>query len=100
MSMESSEMVNTEIVNYRPTCDIKALKARAKMYAQIRQFFAEREVLEVETPILSQAGVTDVHLASVQAQGRFTKFAKSSVMMNMDVNTTVNSPCWSGIVQI
>ena len=68
MSMESSEMVNTEIVNYQPTCDIKALKARAKMYAQIRQFFAEREVLEVETPILSQAGVTDVHLASVQAQ--------------------------------
>ena len=33
MSMESSEMVNTEIVNYQPTCNIKALKARAKMYA-------------------------------------------------------------------
>ena len=61
-------MANTETVNYQPTCDIKALKARAKMYAQIRQFFAERDVLEVETPILSQAGVTDVHLASIQAQ--------------------------------
>ncbi|MFM6959022.1 MAG: EF-P lysine aminoacylase EpmA, partial [Acinetobacter sp.] len=33
-----------------------------------RQFFAERNVLEVETPVLSQAGVTDVHLASVQVQ--------------------------------
>lgn len=58
----------SESVNYQPTCDLKALKARAKMYAQLRQFFAERDVLEVETPVLSQAGVTDVHLASVQAQ--------------------------------
>lgn len=54
-------------LSYAPTCDMKALQARAKMYAQIRQFFNEREVLEVETPILSAAGVTDVHLASVTA---------------------------------
>ena len=54
--------------SYEPTCDLHALKARARLYAQIRQFFAERDVLEVETPVLSQAGVTDVHLASVQAQ--------------------------------
>lgn len=52
---------------FQPTCDLKALKARAKMYQRIRQFFAERDVMEVETPILSQAGVTDVHLASVPA---------------------------------
>lgn len=55
-------------VHFQPTCDINALKARAHLYQQIRQFFSERDVLEVETPILSQAGVTDVHLASVQAQ--------------------------------
>mgnify|MGYP003599755587 FL=1 len=54
-------------IQYQPTCDLNAMKARAKMYAQLRQFFAERDVLEVETPILSQAGVTDVYLASVQA---------------------------------
>ena len=55
-------------MNYQPTCDLSALQARAHMYATIRQFFAERHVLEVETPILSQAGVTDVHLASVKTQ--------------------------------
>ena len=55
-------------IQYQPTCDLNALRARAQMYAQLRQFFAEREVLEVETPVLSQAGVTDVYLASVQAQ--------------------------------
>ena len=53
---------------YQPTCDLDALRARAKMYAQLRQFFAERDVLEVETPVLSQAGVTDVYLASVQTK--------------------------------
>ena len=55
-------------MNFQPSCELTALRARATMYAQIRQFFAERDVLEVETPVLSQAGVTDVHLASVQAQ--------------------------------
>lgn len=31
-------------LSYQPTCSIDALKARAKLYTQIRQFFAEREV--------------------------------------------------------
>lgn len=62
-----TKSVNTASIKYQPTCDLDAIKARAKMYAQLRQFFAERNVLEVETPVLSQAGVTDVHLASVQA---------------------------------
>ena len=55
-------------MNFQPSCELTALHARATMYVQIRQFFAARDVLEVETPVLSQAGVTDVHLASVQAQ--------------------------------
>ncbi|KAA8731186.1 EF-P lysine aminoacylase GenX [Acinetobacter qingfengensis] len=55
-------------MHFQPTCDIDALKKRAQMYARIRQFFNERDVLEVETPILSQAAVTDVHLASIAAR--------------------------------
>lgn len=51
-----------------PTCSIEALKVRAQLYRTIREFFAQRDVMEVETPIVSQAGVTDVHLASVQVQ--------------------------------
>lgn len=61
----SDVMQNQKI--YQPKCDLQALHARANMYAQLRQFFAQRQVLEVETPVLSQAGVTDVHLASIQA---------------------------------
>lgn len=41
------------------------MRARAAMLARIRAFFSEREVLEVETPLLSQAGATDPALASL-----------------------------------
>ena len=55
-------------VVYQPTCDMSALQARAQLYRRIRAFFAARDVLEVETPIVSQAAVTDVHLASIPVQ--------------------------------
>lgn len=44
--------------------DIKALHLRATTYARIRAFFAERHVLEVDTPILSAAGNTDPNIQS------------------------------------
>jgi len=37
-------------------------KQRADLIAKVRRFFAERDVVEVETPCLSQGTVTDVHL--------------------------------------
>ena len=51
--------------NYQPTCTLATAQARATMYATIREFFAERGVLEVQTPIMSQAGNTDIFLQSV-----------------------------------
>jgi lysyl-tRNA synthetase class 2 len=57
-----------KMIQYQPSCDSDALYARARLYTQIRNFFAQRQVLEVETPILSQAAATDVHLASIAAQ--------------------------------
>jgi lysyl-tRNA synthetase class 2 len=41
------------------------LAARAAMLARARAFFAERSVLEVETPILSAAGVSDPQIESL-----------------------------------
>lgn len=40
------------------------LGLRARLYALIRAFFAQREVLEVETPLLSAAANTDPNIAS------------------------------------
>jgi lysyl-tRNA synthetase class 2 len=48
--------------------NIDALRLRARLYATIRAFFAERDVLEVETPILSVAGNTDPNIQSFSLQ--------------------------------
>src|SRR6185312_1039738 len=42
----------------------RAFKLRTKLYALIRTFFAERGVLEVETPILGEAGNTEPNIES------------------------------------
>ncbi|PKG98269.1 elongation factor P--(R)-beta-lysine ligase [Paraglaciecola sp. MB-3u-78] len=54
--------------NWRPTASIEVLKQRAIVLQKIRQFFAERDVLEVDTPVLSHATVTDEHLHSFSTQ--------------------------------
>ena len=47
---------------WQPCCDLQHLRRRAQMLSAIRQFFAERLVLEVETPLLCQATGTDPQL--------------------------------------
>jgi lysyl-tRNA synthetase class 2 len=49
-------------MNWQPSASIETLQKRGQVMRDIRQFFHDREVLEVETPSLSQATVTDVHL--------------------------------------
>ena len=46
----------------------ESLKLRASVLAEIRRFFAEREVMEVETPLLGTSTVTDVHLQSFEVR--------------------------------
>jgi lysyl-tRNA synthetase class 2 len=50
--------------SWQPTASLKNLQLRAEIFQKIRAFFAERKVLEVETPLLSHATVTDLHLQS------------------------------------
>jgi lysyl-tRNA synthetase class 2 len=57
-------------MSYVEAGSIAALRARARMLARIRAFFAARGVLEVETPALSPAGVSDPALDSVMATAR------------------------------
>jgi len=56
--------------DWRPTASIGALRTRAEVLAKIRVFFAERGVLEVETPLLGSAPVTDLHLSALSTRYR------------------------------
>lgn len=44
------------------------LKKRSQLLQQLRAFFYAREVIEVDTPMLSQGAVPDTHLRSLQTQ--------------------------------
>jgi lysyl-tRNA synthetase class 2 len=50
---------------WKPSAQIEKLKQRAKIITQIRQFFADRGVMEVETPLLSNATVTDPYVNGI-----------------------------------
>jgi lysyl-tRNA synthetase class 2 len=52
---------------WRPSASLPSLKRRAQILASIRQFFAERQVLEVETPLMCQFTVTDPHVIGIPA---------------------------------
>ncbi len=54
--------------HWQPTASSENIRARAALLQQIRQFFAKRQVLEVETPVLSQGTVTDIHLSAFSTQ--------------------------------
>ncbi|WP_202840526.1 EF-P lysine aminoacylase EpmA [Luteimonas saliphila] len=50
-------------MNWQPCANIDALRLRARLNRLVRDFFRARDVLEVETPVLSRAGNTDPNIA-------------------------------------
>ncbi|RDH84866.1 MAG: hypothetical protein DIZ80_05215 [endosymbiont of Galathealinum brachiosum] len=54
--------------NWQPTASVSILKERARMLQSIRAFFLQRNVLEVETPVISPAAITDPQLESFSTQ--------------------------------
>ena len=58
----------SETASWQPSASIPNLLKRAAIMAEIRRFFADRGVLEVETPCMSQATVTDIHLVPFETR--------------------------------
>jgi elongation factor P--(R)-beta-lysine ligase len=52
--------------DWRPTADLDRLRLRAGLLARAREYFAASGALEVETPAMVRAAVTDVHLESLR----------------------------------
>jgi len=44
---------------WQPTASLEMLKIKARLLSKLRAFFADKDILEVQTPILSQAGNTE-----------------------------------------
>jgi lysyl-tRNA synthetase class 2 len=62
--------------DWQPTAALEVLKLRARLLECTRVFFSERGVLEVETPILSTAAVTDPMLASLATRYTGPRFPR------------------------
>lgn len=64
--------------DWRPTASRQAIEARARLLADIRAFFAQRKVLEVETAQLSSAGNSDPNIASIATDSGSRRFLRTS----------------------
>ncbi len=49
---------------WQPKARIENLRIRAQLLARIRDFFAQRNILEVETPLLGRGATTDIYIHS------------------------------------
>jgi len=55
-------------MQWQPSAAITTLRQRALVLGQIRQFFSDRNLLEVDTPVMSHYGVSDPHIDSIGVQ--------------------------------
>lgn len=54
-------------MQWEPSAALETIHRRAQIYQQIRAFFSARDLLEVDTPLLSQATNTDAQIVSIEA---------------------------------
>lgn len=55
-------------VRWQPAATLATLRARAALLNRVRDFFAQRAVLEVDTPALVRCAVTDRHIHSARVE--------------------------------
>jgi lysyl-tRNA synthetase class 2 len=56
------------MTSWQPTANLDMLKTRARLLTKLRAFFADKDIFEVQTPILSQAGNTDPSIETFVTQ--------------------------------
>jgi lysyl-tRNA synthetase class 2 len=85
-------------MSWRPSTDtnqlsqlqqLSQLRQRAKVISQIRAFFAARDVLEVDTPVMSHYGVSDPHIDSIPVT-----FTPDGVSLNQQKDQHKSQPMY------
>ena len=56
------------MTSWQPTATIDMLKTRARLLFKLRAFFAEKDIYEVQTPVLSHAGNTEPSIETFVTQ--------------------------------
>jgi len=59
------------LMNWQTTLSWQDAKTRSKIIQKIRMFFVDRDVVEVETPLMSHGTITDVHLDAFTSNYQF-----------------------------
>ncbi|MCP4595631.1 EF-P lysine aminoacylase EpmA [Neptuniibacter sp.] len=54
------------MADWQPTASIENLRKRAELFGYIRDFFKQRDVLEVDTPVMSHCAVSDPFIDSIE----------------------------------
>jgi lysyl-tRNA synthetase class 2 len=65
---------------WQPTTSHQARQARAELLRTIREFFYSRDVMEVDTPLLSHGTVTDEHLDAFETQFNFANSGEPTTL--------------------
>lgn len=64
--------------NWRPGASRLAVEARATLLSDIRAYFLKNKVMEVVTPVLSQAGNSDPNIRNVATDSQRRKYLRTS----------------------
>lgn len=75
-------------MSWQPTLTWEYAQKRAQILKKIRKFFDERDVVEVETPALSQGTVTDVHLEALSCRFNFLSDSSAEQSTNLYLQTS------------
>ena len=65
-------------LRWQPSASIELLKHRAELLRQIREWFYQHKILEVETPVLVSGATTDPHIDSFQLCGSSARHLRTS----------------------
>ena len=54
--------------DWQPSTNLAMLQTRAKLFTALRHFFSQRQITEVDVPILGRSTVTDANIESISAE--------------------------------